>query len=570
MMREVILRYRYILVFIFFRIYLGELTGVWFPSDQAYDDALLVQYALSTHYQYPNHLTLLKTMSFPWFLDLVYISQLNYTLVLSLLWCLAAILIFRFLYKNTNNVWISFFFFLYVLFMPTAFELWMGTRLYRNAIIAPFVIIVFYFMVSNIFLVCKNKSFDNKRFFISSIIFGLFFTFSFYIKEDGIWLLMCLISSIILCSIIIVVRMFFSNQKCRLNNLISIFLLFLPLLIFGVGTNVYKYINYQFTGVSAIETRTQGELGRFVKYIYKIDSDNRTSIHWAPADAIDKAYNVSTTFQKYPELRNKIIHTPWFGHDAYVTPIKGDFLTWVLRTALIESNVWNSEKQVNDIFYNINNELEMAFNDGRLIKDTKRIQITSSMGGRTYEEINKLFSLVGKIYKGSVFLRNYSAGSVVGNVVNPEIAQKASELTRIHYFTDYSKMEEGIVDIKKANKIINLIFKVYRIINTILFFLAFFMIIYPVLFSLFNTKMVRENFSTYVSAFLFSGGALAFILLSLVYSLAIAWFSEFIFTEGINMTILNFYSVANSVLLMFFYILGVMSFRAFLRTKVTI
>ena len=273
MMKNFILKNRNILVFIslsipvLFRVYLGELTGVWFPSDQAYDDALLIQYALSTHYQYSDHLTLLKTMSFPWFLDLVYISQLNYTLVLSLLWCLAAILIFRLLYKNTNNICVSLFFFLYVLFMPTAFEIWMGTRLYRNSIIAPFIIIVFYFIISNIFLVCKNKNFNNKKLFISSIIFGLFFTFSFYIKEDGIWLLMCLISSVILCSSIIVTRFIFSNtnNKYRVNNLISIFLLFLPLLIFGVGTNVYKYINYQFTGVSAIETRTQGELGRFVR-----------------------------------------------------------------------------------------------------------------------------------------------------------------------------------------------------------------------------------------------------------------------------------------------------------------
>lgn len=549
---------------IFFRIYLGELTGAWFPSDQAYDDALLINYALYNNYTSPDHLTLLKTMGYPWFLKIVSFTGLDYTIFLSLIWSFSSLLILKLVYVISSNKLISYFFFIYILFMPTAFEIWAGTRLYRNSILAPFTIIVFYYITIQIVYFYKSSIDSIKKrflFFISSIFLGVFFTFTYYIKEDGVWLLACLLASILLSISLSIVNLFKTPSSERKGELINVGILFVPLIIFNIGTNMYKSFNLEKVGVAEIETRTQGELGLFVRNIYKIASYNRNGINWAPADAIDKAYNVSKTFQQYPELRNKIIHTPWFSNDAYQDPIRGDFLTWVLRTALTESGTWKTEKQVNDLFYNINRELDEAFSNNSLEKEKNRIQIVSSMGGRSWEEIRKIMPLVGKIYRGNILLKGYSAGSQpAGNTKDLEIAKKAAELTGISYLTDYSKMNNGIVNNNKANDIIENIFKIYKLVNIFLFILSISILIYVPLFCILNTQLLKERFHQYKDSIAYAFAELGFLLLSFIYSVAIAWFSEFIFLDGVNMTILNFYSVINSVLLAFFYIFGLITF----------
>lgn len=549
------------------RIYLGEIVGIWFPSEQVYDDALLVAYALPEHYSTPDHLTLLKTMSYPWFLNFVDLVNLPYTVVISFIWCLSALLIFNLSLIIIKNKYIAFFSFLYILFLPTAFEIWMGTRLYRNSILVPFVMMNFYFMVYNIYALYKNIKTNKLYSFMSSTLFGILFSFTYYIKEDGIWLLACMIAYIVIYTLIMLIKFIFNREILSYNLFFNILTLFFPILIFIASSYIYKDMNYRITGVKAIETRTQSELGDFVKKIYKISSKTRNSIHWAPADAIDAAYKVSSTFQKYPELRNKIIHTPWFSNDIYIDPIRGDFLTWVLRTALTEANIWKTEKQVNDLFREINKELEQAFNNGSLKKENERMQLVSSMGGRNWSEINDLIPLVGKIYRGTIFLKGYSAGSVPGNITNLYISHKAAELTNIQYLANPQVMENGIVDHSRANNIVNIIFSLYKTINFILFFMSIGIIVYMVFLFILNSKAIKEKFIFYKDSFVFLTISLSFLMLSFVYSLAIAWFSEFIFKDGVNMTILNFYSVINSGLMSFFYMFGLFTFISLFRLR---
>ncbi|PJG84403.1 hypothetical protein [Conservatibacter flavescens] len=546
--------YIFIILLIFIRLYLGEITGFWFPSDQAYDDALMIQYALPSHYQNIDHTSLLKTMSFPIFLDFVYISQLNYSLVLSIFWCISALTVLNLILKLNQNKFIALLAFIYFLFLPTAFEIWMGTRLYRNSIIAPFTIMSFSFILWNVFSAMLNR---NQKLF-SVVIYSLVFSFTFYIKEDGVWLLACLVSSIILCLLIYIYKYIkgYFSKKIFFSKLI---LLIMPLLVYQVITVTYKSVNQHFFGVYAIETRNGGELGRFTKNIYKIKSDNRTSIHWAPADSIDKAFNVSPTFQKHLELRNKIIHTPWFGGDAYVNPIKGDFLTWVLRTALVEANVWTSEKDVDTLFKQINSEVEKAFEEGILEKETK-FQLVSSTGGKSIDEIKNLWKIMRKGYQGSILLHNYSAGSQpAGNILNMEIADLASRLTHTEYLTNYEIMQDSFVNSELANKWINFIFSIYKKMNVFCILLCIAVISYCFLSFIFNFNFIKDNIKRNKMVFLYCATTLAFILLSFVYTFAIAWFSEFIFTDGINMTVLNFYNVANSVLLGFAYIFAMLT-----------
>jgi len=530
-----------IIVLICLRIFLGWASGIQFNSIDTYDDALFIAYTdLQTHFLSPNYLSLVKTMSFPLFLNFVKATGLQFSIITSLLLIIDAFYFKRLIKMISKNKWIEYFSFVYVLFFPTAFELWQGTRVYRNTIIAPFVMFMFIYMIEFTY---KNL---NRHISVLdcliSIIMSIVFTFTYYIKEDGLWLLACLLFFILVNIVISIFNV--KKVKQKIKYILTIFLCF-SLMISGFSciTSYYKYTNAKYFGVPEIETRNGGELGEFAANIYKIDSNKRNMIYWAPKEAIDKAWKTSKTLQEHPELYQAIINTPWYGNIGQ-NPIQGDFLTWVLRTALYDTGLWTNEKNVSDLFHQVNEELEKGFEDGTLKKDT-RIQLLSSAGGRTFREIISLAPLVYKSFLGSIFLEGYIPGiNSIGNSEDSEVTKSAADYTNTSYIEDYSKkFHSNFLD-----KVIQILFWIYRIMNCVLF-ISILITIGFYLFRLFRYgfKAVHKN-----ASFLFLTSLIC-LGIGVVYAIAISWFSQFIFISGVNMSILNFYVIGLPVLLSFSY-----------------
>jgi len=541
-------KYFYIIsIAIVLRIILSEKMGVWFLSSQMYDDALLMSYArVNTHFLNPNIYSLVKTIGYPLFINVVYICQLNYPIALSLVWIFAACLTAYFFFLISQKKWLSCFAFLYVLFMPMAFEGWLGTRMYRNSIIAPFVIIVFSFCFIILYRVYFGK---YKRLIVDLIACGIFFSFTYYIKEDGLWLLACLMLVVIFCVIKLLIKSIRCHFKEKKNVRIMAALL-IPILIFACTTVAYKSINKHFFGVYAIETRNGGEIGKFVANVYKIESENRNSIVWAPADAIEKAFDASPTLKMHPELIDDVMHTDWFNHDIVNTPIHGDFLTWVLRTSLQKTNLWQSEEQVDSMFASVNSELDAAFKKGTL-KKSDRIQLLSSAGGRTISEMIELIPLMIEGYKGAILLKGYVPGSELGDTNSTDLCDIASQKTHLSYLSS-SEFNTHVPNVT-SNVIANGIFKLYSIINTLLCVIMFFVLLFYLVLIIRNWK----NHGIYRIILFQFFSIIILLCISFAYVFSISWFSEFLFVDGINMIILNFYCVALPPILMYAYLFTV-------------
>lgn len=543
----------FILIITIFRIILSNLISAWYPSSQLYDDNLLITYAsLSSHFTNPNHLSLVKTMSYPIFLRLVHLTGLSYTIVLSIVWILSAILVVKMLSYITKNKFFLIFVYLFVLFTPSAFESWIGTRLYRNSIIAPFVLILFTIMLIIVFKLLVNDEVTAKKIIGINISLGFVFSFSYYIKEDGIWLLFCLILEVLVSIGIII-------YKCKNKSFVLILTLCLPLLIFILNTNIYKSINYHYFGVYETNTRTEGELGKFVNNVYKIYSDNRTAFVWAPYDAIEKAFSASETLSKYPKLLEEILNTPWFG-DIKQNPIRGDFLTWVLRNALIDTGLWQSEKQVSDLFHQVNIELKNAFANGILKKDNK-IQILSSAGGRSLIEILHLKNTIIQEYKNCIFLDGYGPGGQFDENEDYGSSETATIFTNMNHLNfigpaNNHKMSE----LAYGNKIAAFIFNIYSSINPIILILS---ILSLFLMSFMRSLKIKNNLiNNYliITMFILAG-------ISFAYSLGIGWFSEYIWNyQAINMVIITkFYGVGLVPIISLFNIFGLYLFFALIK-----
>lgn len=538
-------KYFYIVgIAIVLRIVLAEKMGVWFLSSQLFDDALLMSYTdVSTHFLVPNVYSLVKTVGYPMFINVVYLSQLNYPIVLSLVWTFAASLTAYFFFLITQKKWLSCFSFIYVLFMPMAFEGWLGTRMYRNSIIAPFVIIFF----SLCFIILYKVYFKKyKGLIVDLILCGIFFSFTYYIKEDGLWLFACLILVVIFSVVKLMIELIQSHFKEKKLFRVTL-AFFIPLLIFSGVTVAYKSINKIFFGVYAIETRNGGEIGKFVANVYRIDSENRTSIVWAPADAIEKAYNASPTLKMYPELIDDVMHTEWFDYDIVNNPIRGDFLTWVLRTSLQKTNLWQSEEQIDTMFANVNAELDEAFKNGTL-KRSDRIQLLSSAGGRTLPEMIKLIPLMIEGYKGAIILKGYVAGSELGDNSITELCNLASQKTHLSYLAanEFNTHEPSTI----SNTIARGIFKIYSVVNILLCIIIFFVLL-VYLFEIIRHWRKRKDYQNVLFQFI---SIVLLLCISAAYVFSISWFTEFLFVDGIDIIILNFYCVALPPILMYAYL----------------
>lgn len=552
-----------IIIATIFRFILAQLLGNWYPSDSMHDDQLLIQYAfLLDHFFEPTSFTLVKNIAYPLFIDFVYLTGISYTHVLTIVWVIAAYFTLKMFSYLTKNKWFLVFSYIYVLFIPTAFEVWMGTRLYRNSIIAPFVLLTFALMLILLFRVVYDKGRKIGTFGYTFAL-GLVFSFTYFIKEDGFWLMPCLLLTILVILTIIIYRKV-STRTFRARETISTITLFLvPLLIFVGSSNIYKSVNHYFFGVYEINTRTEGELGEFVNNIYKIQSNNRTTYIWAPYDAIEKAFKASPTFQKHPELIEEIKTTPWSQGDILQNPIYGDFLTWVLRDALVASDLWESEVDVSNLFGQINHELDKAFKTGKLEKDT-RIQITSSAGGKTISEIFNLKREVIQSYKGVICLDGYVPGGIHSSYENLESCERASFLTNLYLMPSDQADLTNISTKKKdiGNTIVTSLFIVYSIINPVFFvvsILSMILSIIKVVVSLKIRKFKLANSMSFLIMFVLLG-------ISFVYALGIGWFAGYVWKEeSINLLILNFQSIGMVPIIYLFMLFGLLAFTNYIK-----
>lgn len=532
------------------RVLISHALGVWFPAGQIWDDSLLMEYAdFSGHFRNPNRSGLLKTMGYPLFLKVVSVSNLPYTIVLGLLWVVAALFVY-FLVKRINSEkrGIALGFYVYTLFMPQAFEFWSGTRLYRNGMIAPFVIATFVMMI-HVIIDAKE---GEKRLTYDSVILGLIFAYTYYIKEDGLWLMACLLFTTLVTVLFIIVK----NKNARAKIISRTAMILIPFIIWLVATLGYKAINYKYYGVFDINTRTESEYGRFIEKVYKTESPNRSLLIWAPYDVIDAVFAASETLSSEPKLLEAIHESVWAEDTPVGHEIPGDHFAFALREEMYNVGLYKSEAFVKEFFSKVNAEIDNAFMTGELTKAEDQIQLLASTGGYTWGEIRtSVLPLIVESFKGAVFLKGYKLG--LGHVSDWEIENLsrtvsfAKSMTHINYLDDYTGIS---VKSQKMAEILKPLLMVYKLINVILFIALLSAILLEIVIFFINIKSIK-TFSKIRCRILLEALA-AFVLLgvSVCYAFSISWFSAFCYESGINMTILNFYNIALPGLLTLAYV----------------
>lgn len=529
------------------RMLMGYFAGAWFYAEEFWDDALMARYSeVLAHFMYPNASSLLKYMAYPLFLSVVGISHIPVTLWISGLWLTAGYLCYYVSRKLGLGRYLAFGTFVYMSFVPEAFEKWCGTRLYRNAVVGPFAAISLLLMIV-LFFKLGEKEKTKAGNIILSILTGLVVSFTYFIKEDGVWILACLLFAMLLWAI----RIFMYRRQNKGEQAIKrVILLCIPFLCLILTAFAYKGINYKSFGVFETNTRTAGESGKFLCLVYKIESPNRNAEIWAPIDAIEKAFSASKTLNENPEFLECIKTSEWLDGDVYTTPIHGDFLGWVVYSAGLDSGIWSTDMEKEAFFRQVNAELEEAFKTGKLNKAAGRVSIVSSGGSRSLPEILDLRGEVSGGYKGAIFYDGYVFG-----IEEPknDLSQEAKQVTglmadtsNLAYLEDYSGVRGTF---SAVSRIAYGVSRLYIVINCAA--AAMFFINIPVgICRIVKSRREKESFisrnfdacATWFMSVVFAG-------IGFLYTFAIGWFSSFLHVNGIDKEFLNFYNVALPVLL---------------------
>ncbi|WP_353335757.1 hypothetical protein [Bifidobacterium psychraerophilum] len=392
------------------RLAMSLTLHMWYSWRQSFDDELLMSQSFREHYAGDDYLTLTKNPGYGYWIILFSKIGLNADIAQFLLWVAAAVVIGAAMWRLFRSMLLSAGAYLYVLWNPIAFEHWLGTRLYRNSLFPPllFLLLGLLILLLNAFTPIVDRPKTERAFAaphharagerresvsgtvgyigfaILGAITGAVMCLAYLLKEDSVWLLP-MFAFVLLAKVVLTL--------CRHTDpgrkAIMVVLTLVPAMVFAGGVATSSAINHHYFGVGYLNTRTEGALGGFVNRIYAIDNPEQTPAIWAPASSLERAIQVSPTLQAQENLLDKLKHSGFVAPDIKKNPIQGDFLTWQLRLAIDQSGNWDDEEHVQQLFTNVNSEIDAAFKDGRL-KKTEKTFLTAGMVPRTNEEIRRL------------------------------------------------------------------------------------------------------------------------------------------------------------------------------------
>lgn len=378
----------FILILTFIRIGIATKIPISANGDMIHDDQLLVEYAKSLLCgqwlgNYTNR-TLVKGISFPVFLCICKSLFIPYTVGLAFLNIGSAVVFLQSVKDRVKSYKVRIVIYILMIYSPVGFAQYITQQLYRMAIV-PYVVILVISCIIGLYL----RRYENiKKMLPWSIGAGISLSFFWFIREDSMWILPFVIVVLAVTAITMILI-----QKVNRNSLIKVFLVALPLLVL-VATNLgISSINYHYYGIFTTNDRSKTEFGKMMSNLYKIDDPKASDDVWVSYEVLNKAMQASPTLASIEyELRTSI--TAWCGGNDNAE-LKGDIIAWAIRDAADLAGYYKSAQTANTFYSNINNELEKAFVEGKLVEDDL-IHFTSQSNGI---EVCEIWDYVGKTFK---------------------------------------------------------------------------------------------------------------------------------------------------------------------------
>ncbi|MDR1861525.1 MAG: hypothetical protein LBQ41_00635 [Candidatus Ancillula sp.] len=186
-----------ILIFTAFRFWIGLKQMYYLEPGSTVDDSWVFDQAfLQNRYRgdIGNFQFGVKERGYPLFILATYLTGLPLSFWIVGLWVLCGVLVVFFLKKFCSSQIVLSLSYLFIIFCPFGFY----SRLYRNIVLAPSTMILLLSLIGLVFAVFNKKQ-KTRQIMLWAFFTGAIFSWTYYIKEDGLWQLLLVSSVVALC-----------------------------------------------------------------------------------------------------------------------------------------------------------------------------------------------------------------------------------------------------------------------------------------------------------------------------------------------------------------------------------
>jgi len=221
-------------------------------------------------------------------------------------------------------------------------------------------------------LSCLLAIFYNYKEKISSLVgymigFGLSFTFMWICREETIWVV-----PVIICSIIITALFIIIDKKCD-KKVKRLLLYLIPLSIFVIIISVICLLNYIAYGLFTLKQYSGSTWNNCINALTSIKQEENYDLVPISHSTMEKLYEISPA---YGELKEYYEETEsgraWADNGEIEGEIEKGWFTWSLIDAVYYAGYYTDAKTANDFYKRLTNEINEAFENGTLEKETDK------------------------------------------------------------------------------------------------------------------------------------------------------------------------------------------------------
>lgn len=457
-----------------------------------------------------------KGVTFPLILAFCYFTKIDYISMMTILYTIACLCLIAVLSKKIKSKIALFFIYLITLFTPVMYSYQVMQRVYRNALIPSFAIMIISGYLYLFF--SRNDEKIYKR-IIVSILTGIILALFWYTREDSIWM----IPFIAFISVSILIGTIAKSKKITKDFFKNVLILIIPIvLVFGYK-NIICYQNYKHFGVYTVYNneaynKAMKSLKKVKKYEYYDNIDFTTTKLQRVAEV------ASSLSQIHPRLIELI-----YGYSLIdSSPLNGEVVNgwfpWALKGTLSEFGYYADAKNTNDFFNTLHLEIENALKNGTLEKEDVKPDIGNKIN-KVFESATKTFETLYRYddINFRVETDNYEGGfdskykDFAKFTNNKFIVYEGEEYVSGRYFENVDNYEN---EIKSRVEIINDLMKKYKNINVVIFTAGIILyVIYSIitLVQLFKKKFYNLEMWTAISGVL---GTMLSLALGIAYETA--------------------------------------------------
>lgn len=490
-----------------------------------------------------NESTLVKGPFYALYLAALHRLHLPYFMVTTFLFCLSCLAVVLAVQTLIKNKWLLLAAYCILIFNPVMTSADSFQHIYR-CVLSPME--VNFLFAGYLGMYCsREKRFRCQSVWCACACIGL--SSLFFTREDSIWVFPFVAVATVIMIILCMVR--YKGQKKGM--LCGMILILTPALVLIMNIMILKGINYRYYGVAVTTEVSEGSFPKAIKMLYSVEDPNEIERVSVSREKMSHIYQYSETLNSIrPIMENDLDGWSMSMGDDGNREVTDAHLYWAVRSAAGKAGVYSDSQHAECFYASIAEELREAVEDGKL--NARGVMPSALMSPWRKGYFTKLMETERSFWRqlyGFACMQASVTESIDDGEGGLAVVERLIRCDSVNSVSDDMKVRR----MDRAVKNVNGIWRLYALVNPLLFLLSM------VLFIFLTGKILlkkEKDLTLWVCA-------LSVLLTIFVLSLGISYTHI-----SAYMALLPSYMAGGYPLLMLFEVLMVVNIRSIIRVKV--